>query len=175
MKGRQGLIFFSGSWEKFPGRNHRTGCPAFLLRASPEQVTNYQFRTTSNILAVRASICSLMGLIRASASCLVRTGFLRFGTGPAASGNVFAGPRPHAPAMQCASTSNRRTPPWRSAPLNAKKAWPAPAKRPAKRQGKCNVFGACYRAAYFTEQPYGGAASTGTASPFRAASRAIAT
>jgi hypothetical protein len=52
MKGGQGLLFFSGSWGKFPGRNHRTGGPALQLRASSEQVTNYQFRTTPNILAI---------------------------------------------------------------------------------------------------------------------------
>ena len=50
MRRRQGLIFFSGSWEEVPGRNHDTGFPAFQLRASSEQVTNYQFRITPNIL-----------------------------------------------------------------------------------------------------------------------------
>jgi hypothetical protein len=50
MNGRQGLIFLSGSWEKFPGRNQGTGCPALQLRASSEQVKNRQLRTTPNIL-----------------------------------------------------------------------------------------------------------------------------
>ena len=50
MRRRQGLIFFSGSWEEVPGRNHDTGFPASQLRASSEQVTNYQFRITPNIL-----------------------------------------------------------------------------------------------------------------------------
>jgi len=36
--------------EEFPGRNPATGCPALQLRASSEQVTNHQLRTTPNIL-----------------------------------------------------------------------------------------------------------------------------
>ena len=62
MNGGQGLIFFSGSWEKFPGRNQGTGCPALQLRASSEQVTNHQLRTTPNILEHgRKRLLSILG------------------------------------------------------------------------------------------------------------------
>jgi hypothetical protein len=44
---------------KVPGRNHRTGGPALQLRPSSEQVTNYQFRTTPNILAIAS--CQVEG------------------------------------------------------------------------------------------------------------------
>jgi hypothetical protein len=51
-EGRAGTALFLGLMGKIPGRNHRAGGPALQLRASSEQVTNYQFRTTSNILAI---------------------------------------------------------------------------------------------------------------------------
>jgi hypothetical protein len=51
-EGRAGTTLFLGSWKKFSGRNHRTGGPALQLRASSEQVTNHQFQTTPNILAI---------------------------------------------------------------------------------------------------------------------------
>jgi hypothetical protein len=50
-EGRAGTDLFLGLMGRLPGRNHRTGGPALLLRASSEQVTNHQFQTTPNILA----------------------------------------------------------------------------------------------------------------------------